>query len=467
MSSCSALASPAFAAAAPAALALHARRTGRPRARAYDRDPGQVTADDIELTFLGTSSGAPSRSRNQQALAMFVSGSTWMFDCGEATQHRMLSTQTITPSTVTRIFVSHMHGDHIFGLPGLLCNMAATAGGGDDGEASSGPALKADSPIVVVGPQGLRSWLRAVLGNAYASLGTMQITIHELVGMQAMGRVGGRPLKPHCEVAAPLTSEVGGEDLRPSEEGVWAIPMGADEPAFTIEAIELDHTVPTVGWILTERPRPGKLNAEAVVPLLKAQDVPLSALRDFKRGVPIPMPDGSYLQPEDYVAPSTQRKLALLSDMRQLKVPASAEPRLRDATLLVHEATNACLGSDLARGAKPAAIERAARKHGHSTPQMAARFARRLGARHLMLTHFSPRYAGDASHSSRAMMNELRLLAEKADGGAMRGRVTTALDLMKVIVGIDGTLHVLPPGASTRGHGSRRQPSRPEQGPSQ
>ena len=133
-----------------------------------------LTIDDIQLQFLGTSSGSPSSSRNQQALLMQFCGQTWLFDAGEAAQHRMMLT-TVSPPSVRRVFVSHMHGDHVFGLPGLLCNMATAYGGGNDGPGQIPGYSKLDStaegPVEIVGPQGLRSWLRAVLANSYATPG--------------------------------------------------------------------------------------------------------------------------------------------------------------------------------------------------------------------------------------------------------------------------------------------------------
>ena len=111
--------------------------------------------DKLELTFFGTSSGAPTPTRNQQSVGLRLGGETWLFDCGEATQHRMMRTH-VTPPSVRRIFISHLHGDHIFGLPGLLCNLAAGTSEGSG-----------DTVVQIVGPLGLRTWLRAVLGNSY------------------------------------------------------------------------------------------------------------------------------------------------------------------------------------------------------------------------------------------------------------------------------------------------------------
>ena len=220
--------------------------------------------DAIELTFLGTSSGAPSMSRNQQALAVQMGGDTWLFDCGEATQHRIMQT-ALSPPSIRRIFISHMHGDHVFGLPGLLCNIAASHVPQDgvhearvDGRArSSATHGTADDVIVIVGPPGLRAWLRATLGNAYATLGGMKLQVHELMGLRATSR-GPVWLRPPVVVDRQLPYELAGQSLEPSSDGTWTVPLRNDEPPITVTALELDHTVPTVGWVLTEKPRPAQ-----------------------------------------------------------------------------------------------------------------------------------------------------------------------------------------------------------------
>lgn len=73
----------------------------------------------MEVTFFGTSAGLPTKERNTQAIALNLepySNSIWLFDVGEGTQHQILH-HAIKLGKVTHIFITHMHGDHIFGLP--------------------------------------------------------------------------------------------------------------------------------------------------------------------------------------------------------------------------------------------------------------------------------------------------------------------------------------------------------------
>ncbi len=108
----------------------------------------------MEITFLGTGSGAPSRARNVSATALHLPqrGEWWLIDCGEGTQHQILRASHIRLSQLTRIFLTHLHGDHIFGLPGLLASRALAQGG--------------VGPITIYGPEGVEAWLKATLRAA-------------------------------------------------------------------------------------------------------------------------------------------------------------------------------------------------------------------------------------------------------------------------------------------------------------
>ena len=69
----------------------------------------------------------PSKSRNVSATALRIGSMWWLFDCGEGTQHQVIRTGgKFSPGKVSRIFISHMHGDHCFGLPGFMCKLGTT-----------------------------------------------------------------------------------------------------------------------------------------------------------------------------------------------------------------------------------------------------------------------------------------------------------------------------------------------------
>ena len=76
----------------------------------------------MEITFLGTGSMLPTKERNGTAVLLTYRDQGILFDCGEGTQ-RQLRIANIPPTKITKILVSHWHGDHVFGLPGLILTL--------------------------------------------------------------------------------------------------------------------------------------------------------------------------------------------------------------------------------------------------------------------------------------------------------------------------------------------------------
>lgn len=76
----------------------------------------------MEITFLGTSGMQPTKERNLSAILLSYKNENLLFDCGEGTQ-RQLRLADLKPTKITKILISHLHGDHIFGLPGLMQNL--------------------------------------------------------------------------------------------------------------------------------------------------------------------------------------------------------------------------------------------------------------------------------------------------------------------------------------------------------
>ena len=76
----------------------------------------------MKLIFLGTGAAVPSKNRNHIGIAFKFEGEVFLFDCGENIQRQMLFTE-ISPMKINKIFITHLHGDHILGIPGLLQSM--------------------------------------------------------------------------------------------------------------------------------------------------------------------------------------------------------------------------------------------------------------------------------------------------------------------------------------------------------
>lgn len=115
--------------------------------RIYERRGGSC----MEVTFFGTSAGLPTKERNTQSIALNLepySNSVWLFDVGEGTQHQILH-HSIKLGKVDHIFISHMHGDHIFGLPGLLTSRSFQGG--------------ENKPLTLIGPKGIQNYIETSL----------------------------------------------------------------------------------------------------------------------------------------------------------------------------------------------------------------------------------------------------------------------------------------------------------------
>ena len=101
---------------------------------------------DIRVIFLGTSAGMPTRARNVASVAVMMDGRALLFDCGEGTQHQLMRS-AVRFGAIEAIFLSHLHGDHLFGLPGLLASMSLNA---------------REKPLALYGPAGVAEFMRAL-----------------------------------------------------------------------------------------------------------------------------------------------------------------------------------------------------------------------------------------------------------------------------------------------------------------
>ena len=119
----------------------------------------------MKITFLGTSSATPTRRRNVSALAFQPDQRSewWLFDCGEGTQHQVLRAPVTLPR-LRRIFITHLHGDHCFGLPGLLASRALQG---------------APEPVDLYGPRGINDFIASIRRACGLHL-PYTLTIHEV-----------------------------------------------------------------------------------------------------------------------------------------------------------------------------------------------------------------------------------------------------------------------------------------------
>lgn len=358
----------------------------------------------MDITFLGTGSAQPSSTRNHQAIALRLDGDIWLFDCGEATQHQFQKSH-LKMGKVTKVFITHMHGDHCFGLAPLLCSMTDNL---NPNNALSLKDRESQIPIDIYGPTPLRTWLRTTLKSTYSNLGR-PYRVHELL----------RENDPEDLNENLHNNELPGENIR-IENNSFTLPLyQAGDKGYRVQAAPITHSIPSLGYVIREPDWPGKLND--LVPFIKKNTAalkeigvknPMSILGQIQRtNEPYTLPDGHVLTPPPR---RRGREIAILGDTKDPSLIAS----LTDSpTLLVHEATNALTQLDTlnVKEGLPLPtfqeIEERTKDHGHSTPQMAGAFAKKINCQKLILTHFSARYKGDEEQESLDIMEEIRQLA--------------------------------------------------------
>lgn len=233
----------------------------------------------MELYFLGTNAGVPSLQRNVTSAALRLleeRSSIWLFDCGEGTQHQILRTP-LKLSKLEYIFITHLHGDHIFGLPGLLSTRGAQG---------------ATTPITVYGPQGIKTFIDTSLELSQS------------------------------RVNYPL-------EIKEHSGGLLF-----EDETFRVEAALLEHRVESYGYRVTEKDRPGSLDLKRLESFgLK----PGPIYGKLKRGESVEIKDGQMLHPSDVLlAPKKGRVITILGDTRPCP---NIVPLAKGADLLVHEAT--------------------------------------------------------------------------------------------------------------------------------
>jgi ribonuclease Z len=243
----------------------------------------------MKLVFLGTGAGMPSKARNVTSIAMTLydeRGTMWLFDCGEATQHRILHTP-LKLGKLEYIFITHMHGDHIFGLPGLLSSRSHHGG---------------DTPLTIFGPKGIRQYVET-------------------------------SLKTSCTA---LTYELNIREIEPGE-------ILQDE-TFSVEAAHLEHRVECFGYRIMERELPGRLDSDK----LKQLGIPAGPhLARLKKGEDVVLADGTSLYSADFVGPARPgRIVTILGDTcfcdASIKLASQADVVVHEATFASDRSVHAC-----------------------------------------------------------------------------------------------------------------------------
>ena len=229
----------------------------------------------MRLTFLGTGGGIPSVRRGLPSIAVNFSGELILFDCGESTQRQMMRAGVGFKRKLT-IFLTHLHGDHVLGLPGFLYTLSM---------------LNRKDPVKVIGPKGTIEFVNSLLSLK-------------------IGRIGF--------------------DIYVSEVSEGLI---YESREYVVEAVEADHTVPALAYRLREKDRPGKMNVE----YLERIGLPRGPLWGrLQRGEEVEF-RGRVIRPEEAMGPPRPgRRIVYTGDTRpSQKIIEFA----RGADVLIHDAT--------------------------------------------------------------------------------------------------------------------------------
>ena len=231
----------------------------------------------MELTFLGTSAMIPTKDRNHTAMLLLYNGEAMLFDCGEGTQ-RQIRLAKISPAKITKMFISHWHGDHVLGIPGLVQTLGAS---------------EYNKTLRIFGPKGTQAFMEKIL---------KAFLCEEKINMQ----------------------------IKEAEEGL------VDEtPEYTITAMKLMHTAPTLAYCFQEKDKL-KLNMEYLSKFgLKSHPI----LKELQQGKNIKW-EGNTIKAKDATIAKKGRKLSIVLDTgMNAQLEKKLINFIKDSDVLVMEST--------------------------------------------------------------------------------------------------------------------------------
>ncbi len=230
----------------------------------------------FQVIFLGTAGSMPTKSRGLPCIAIRRKGELLLFDCGEGAQRQIIKAGIGFPSKF-KIFITHLHGDHVLGLPGLLQTLSL---------------LDRSAPLEIYGPKGLRDFIDSI-----------KETVRFLLTFDVM------------------VKEIG--------EGIVI-----EDKEYIVRSSWTDHSIPCLAYSLEEKPKPGKFYPEKAISL----GIPRGPLwKKLQLGFTIKLPDGRVIEPSQVLGPPKPGvKIVYSGDTR----PCGAVINLAlNADLLIHEAT--------------------------------------------------------------------------------------------------------------------------------
>ncbi|NNF20132.1 MAG: ribonuclease Z [Flavobacteriaceae bacterium] len=232
----------------------------------------------MKLHILGCYAATPRTLTNPTSQVLEIKNHLFLIDCGEGTQVE-LRRQKIRFSRINHIFISHLHGDHFFGLPGLVASFRL---------------LGRQNPLHIYGPKGIKEAITLLLklGNSWTNY---PLIFHELVDKHPVSLF--------------------------------------EDDLVTVETIPLDHRIYTNGFLFREKPSPRKLDIDAA----RKYKVPKEYFQLVKQGNDYELPDGRLINNRNLTMdPPPPKSYAYCSDTA---FNPRIVPQIRDVQVLYHEAT--------------------------------------------------------------------------------------------------------------------------------
>jgi ribonuclease Z len=230
----------------------------------------------LRIIFLGTGGSWPTVKRNVSSLAIKRGSEILLFDCGEGTQ-RQFQQSNLSYMQISKIFITHFHGDHFLGLPGLIQTMQLN---------------DRETPLHIYGPKGMEHLTNHLLTLGY--------------------------FRPSYEI---ISHDITNGDEVEFEE-------------YSIHVLKVKHNVPAFAYCLEEQQRPGKFNKPKALELGIPEGPLFSKLQC---GQTITLANGKNITPDMILGPSRKgRKIVISGDTMPCEEMIAFS---KNADVLVHEAT--------------------------------------------------------------------------------------------------------------------------------